>query len=199
MVLGRGVGATPHPEGFSAAPLAKCLPFPLRRWYQALRGLSLCAQAGLKGPVCPRCPQTSPELRICGDICPSPCLFLFLPSEHRCSCLNRTYFQDDSWGGCGWEARPTPRARLRCNLSALLALGCGAFHLEVPALGSSLKGPSLPRPLLQFPFGSSGLVLPNLQLLLVRQEGGNLPGQPSVFMRCFTSCSHGSLASGAIG
>lgn len=75
-------------------------------------------------------------------------------------------------------------------------LALGLSHLEVPALGSSLEGLSLLDPLLQSPFVPSGAFLPNPQLLLMRQEGGNLPGQPSVFMRCFTSCSHGPWLQG---
>lgn len=98
----------------------------------------------LRGTLCLRCPQTIPELLMCGEeAVPQPLPLRFLPSEHRCSCLNRTYFQDDSWGGCGWGASPTLRARLGWNLPALLALGFGAF----PSGGASpglLSGGTVP-------------------------------------------------------
>lgn len=145
-----------------------------------------------EGASLPQVPSDYPWTMDLWGHMPQP--LLVLPSEHRCSCLNRTHFQDDSWGGCGWGASPTPKARLGCNLLALLALGFGVF----PPTGASpglLSGGIVPvvTPAV-FPLVPSGVFLPNLLLLRevreVRQEGGNLPGQPSVFMRCFTSCSH---------
>lgn len=97
--------------------------------------------------------------------------------------------------GAGVAEEPAPLPRPGGGVisphSGSLALGLS--QLEVPALGSALWVLSLP----QFPLVPSGAFLSSLQLLLVRQEGGNLPGQqPSMFMRCFTSCSHGPWLQG---
>lgn len=151
----------------------------------------------LRGTLCLRCPQTIPELLMCGEeAVPQSLPLRFLPSEHRCSCLNRTYFQDDSWAGCGWGASPTLRARLGWNLPALLALGFGAFPPGGASPGLLSGGTAPAGPPAAVSLCALWAFLPNLQLLLMRQEGGNLPGQPSVFMRCFTSCSHGPWLQG---